>query len=113
MHRETDTETPQLTVRRAGPADSAALVRLAALDSAAIPSGPVLVADIEGELVAALPLEGGRSIADPFQHTSAALEMLQLRAAQVTQARARRRAMSLTGQLGAAAGPIGASTHLR
>jgi hypothetical protein len=59
-----------LTIRMAVPADAEALRRLAQLDSAP-PPAPVsmLVAEVGGELRAALPLAGGRAIADPFRRT--------------------------------------------
>ena len=57
--------------------------RLARLDSARRPSGPVLVAAVAGEPVAALPLDGGPAIADPFQQTAALLSLLELHAAQM------------------------------
>jgi hypothetical protein len=64
-----------------------AIEQLALLDSAKRPSGPVLVAAVGGAPVAALPLDGGRAIADPFQPTAALLAVLELR---VAQARGRR-----------------------
>lgn len=78
----------RITVRVADDGDASALVRLAALDSAPVPDRPTLVAEIDGEPVAALPLNAGRAVADPFRRTSAAVEMLELRAAQL---RGRRR----------------------
>jgi hypothetical protein len=60
-----------------------AIERLAQLDSARRPSGAVLVAAIGGELVAALPLDGGPAIADPFERTAALVSLLELRAAQM------------------------------
>ena len=84
MRRSVDTRTSQITMRPAGPGDCGALMRLAALDSADVPQSPVLVAEAGEELVAAIELDGGRSISDPFQHTSALIEMLELRAAQLT-----------------------------
>jgi hypothetical protein len=39
----------------------------------------VLVAEVEGELWAALELAGGRTIADPFRPTLAVRELLALR----------------------------------
>ena len=57
--------------------------RLAQLDSARRPSGPVLVAAVGGEPVAALPLDGGPAIADPFQRTAALVSLLELRVAQM------------------------------
>ena len=60
-----------------------AIERLAQLDSARHPSGPVLVAAVGGEPVAALPLDGGPAIADPFQRTAALVSLLELRVAQM------------------------------
>ena len=56
-----------LTIRPADPTDLAGLNRLAALDSASPPTGEVLVAEVAGELWAAVELEhSGTAIADPF-----------------------------------------------
>jgi hypothetical protein len=60
-----------------------AIERLAQLDSARRPAGPVLVAAVGGEPVAAVPLDGGPAIADPFQRTAALVSLLDLRAAQL------------------------------
>lgn len=73
----------KVTVRMAGDSDAPTLARLAALDSAPPPLGPTLVAEIDGEAVAALPIAGGPPVADPFRRTSAAIELLELRAAQI------------------------------
>jgi len=68
----------------AEPADAAALSRLAQLDSAPSPEPVgVLVAEVGGELRAALPLDGGRAIADPFQRTAELVAMLRDRARQL------------------------------
>ena len=72
-----------LTIREAAPADDAALRELAALDSNVVPSGRLLVAEIDGELQAAVPLAGGPGVADPFQPTETLVSLLQLRAAQL------------------------------
>ena len=60
-----------------------AIERLAQLDSARRPAGPVLVAAVGGEPMAALPLDGGPAIADPFQRTAALVSLLELRVAQM------------------------------
>ena len=73
----------ELTVRRAVADDAARLERLAALDSASLPRSPLLVAEMNGRLLAALPLDGGPSIADPFAPTAALVELLRLRSAQL------------------------------
>lgn len=55
-----------IVIRRAKESDRAALARLAALDSADLPIGPMLVAETSGSLRAALSLHDGTTIADPF-----------------------------------------------
>jgi hypothetical protein len=85
--------SPQIAIRLATAADTAALTRLAALDSAPVPFGATLVADLDGEIVAARQLGGARSIADPFRPSLQARELLELRANQLphsTSARPRR-----------------------
>ena len=72
-----------VTIRTARATDDDALRQLAELDSGQAPSRRVLVAEVEGELVAALPVAGGPAIADPFRSTSALVSLLLgLRAAQ-------------------------------
>lgn len=68
-----------VVLRRATREDSAEIARLAALDGARRPEGAVLVAEIEGHIAVALPLDGGRAIADPFRPTAHLVELLQLR----------------------------------
>jgi len=67
-----------LTIRPAHERDHLDL--LAALDSAAPLRGDVLVAESCGRLVAALELESGRSVADPFERTADVVELLRMRA---------------------------------
>ena len=74
------TSTASLTIRHANSADEAALRRLAALDSSRVPSGELLVGELDGALVAALSVDTGAAIADPFEHTAAILESLRVRA---------------------------------
>ncbi len=73
------TESASLTIRPARQSDVTALERLAALDSAPVPASPVLVAEIDGALVAAVGVVSGATIADPFVPTSEALELLATR----------------------------------
>jgi hypothetical protein len=77
-----ETTASHIAIRRATDADNSTLLRLAALDSAPAPHGPVLVADLGGEIVAARSLTRARSIADPFRPTADIRELLELRAAQ-------------------------------
>ena len=66
-----------VVLRPATPADAAGLERLAALDSSEPLHGPVLVAEVDHVLAAALPLAGGRPIADPFRPTADVVVLLQ------------------------------------
>ena len=56
-----------VTIRRAGPADAGALAELAALDSSRPPRGESLVAEVDGELWAAISLDDSHVIANPFR----------------------------------------------
>jgi hypothetical protein len=81
-----------LTIRMAVARDDAALGRLAQLDSAPAPKRvPMLVAEVGGELRAALSLDGGRAIADPFRPTAELVAILAERARQLAPPPARRR----------------------
>jgi hypothetical protein len=75
-----------VTIRPAFPDDAAALARLAALDSARLPAGPLLLAEIDGEPWAAIGLDDGRAIADPFRPTAALVDLLRRRRAQLAAA---------------------------
>ena len=83
--------TTPITIRLATPDDQLALYRLAGLDSAPSLSGPVLLAELDGELRAALSLDDGSAIADPFHPTLQLLELLRTRAAAHAERPARRR----------------------
>lgn len=80
-----------VTLRYAFPDDDEAVARLAALDSAALPTAPLLVAEVEGDLRAAVSLHDGAVIADPFFPTVALVALLRERAAQLNAARPRDR----------------------
>jgi hypothetical protein len=68
-------------IRLAGDADETALERIARLDSAAPLEHPILVGEIGGRVAAALDLDTGRAVADPFVRTSHLLAHLRVRAA--------------------------------
>jgi hypothetical protein len=84
--------TSPAIVRLATDADAPALQRLAALDSSRVPAGAVLVAAAGGELRAALSLDTGASVADPFYPSAGLVEVLRVRAAPARDARPLRRA---------------------
>jgi hypothetical protein len=88
-----------ISIRPAVPADRPALERLAILDSAHLPSGALLVAEVDGDLVAALNPDSGFAIADPFRPTADVVALLGLRARK--NGRRTRRAV-LPGHLGRA-----------
>jgi hypothetical protein len=69
-----------LTIRRATAADAFAVKRLAAIDSAAPPTGDVLLAEMGNELWAAVGVESGAAIADPFRPSGDLVELLRFRA---------------------------------
>src|ERR1022692_3706534 len=74
-----------ITIRRDYAEDRLALARLAALDSTEkVPSAPLLLAEIDGELRVALSLRDGSSIADPFVPTAEVLGLLRVHAASAT-----------------------------
>ncbi|HEX5617962.1 MAG TPA: hypothetical protein VFX51_06055 [Solirubrobacteraceae bacterium] len=69
--------TSSLVLRPATSADTLELARLAALDSARPLDGEVLLAYAGGELRAALSVDSGRSVADPFWPTADLVELLE------------------------------------
>ena len=82
----------RVTVRLAEPGDRAAIERLAGLDSARVPEGMLLVAELSGSIQAAAPVAGGRPIANPFVPTAEVLKLLELRAEQLRAAGVEQRA---------------------
>jgi hypothetical protein len=72
--------TNSLTIRHANGADAAVLARLAALDSSRVPNGELLLADLDGTVVAALSIDTGAAIADPFEHTASIVDSLRAQA---------------------------------
>jgi hypothetical protein len=91
-------ELPELLVRRATATDASAIRRLASLDDCRLPDGPFLVAEIGGQMLAAMSIPTGTVVADPFCRTADAAEMLRLRGAQIA---AREQAAMQRGAQGA------------
>jgi hypothetical protein len=87
--RVSDRPPPEqpITIRYAFADDAYALARLAALDSSPQPPQPILVAEVDGELWAAVSMVNGRVIADPFRPTMALVDLLVTRAVQLNTAR--------------------------
>jgi hypothetical protein len=89
--------TPEgITIRWAGPADHSALAALAALESRPLPRAPLLVAERDGAVLAALPVGiGAPPLADPFTRSGELVALLELRAEQLRRAERPRRAERL------------------
>ena len=56
-----------VVIRYARPDEADALATLAQLDSSRVPRGDVIVADVQGELWAAVSVEDGHAVANPFR----------------------------------------------
>jgi hypothetical protein len=69
-----------LTIRRATSEDTLAVRRLAVLDSSFPPTGDVLLAEMGDELWAALSVDTGSAVADPFRPSRDVLDLLRFRA---------------------------------
>ena len=114
-HRPVLADATPIAVRKLSASDRSALARIAALDTAPIPTGELLGAEVDGTLVAAISLVDGSVVADPFRRSTSAIELLSLRADQLTLATGdgqRRRFPSLRGRFAkrsARRGTIGSS----
>jgi hypothetical protein len=85
------TSSTSLTIRLAREDDRGSLAILAQLDSGRTPAHPVLLAEADGGVVAALSLLDGTAVADPFRPTADVVDLLRMRArAAATDDRARR-----------------------
>jgi hypothetical protein len=72
-----------IVIRPSRPADEPMLERLAGLDSSTVPAAPLLVAEADGALRAALSLHDGAVIADPFHRTAPLVALLVARSQQL------------------------------
>jgi hypothetical protein len=69
-----------ITIRHSTEGDRLAILRLAALDDRRAPRGDTLLAFVDGELRAAVGLDGRAAVADPFHHTDRLVHLLHLAA---------------------------------
>lgn len=83
----TTTHSGAIVIRRATDADIRTLADLAALDSRAPLTGPALLAEIDGDVLAALDTADGSVAADPFAPTAELVELLRLHARAIGAAR--------------------------
>jgi hypothetical protein len=75
-----DSVAPTVALRMAEGDEAPVVRRLAALDDAPAPQGPVLLALLDGEAVAALSMLDRRVVANPFLSTRDVVDLLRLRA---------------------------------
>ena len=87
----TATAIATIVIRPAYADDREALARLAAIDSSASPAGPMLLAEVDDELRAAVSLADGSVIADPFFPTLDLVELLRTHAAALSAGHGSRR----------------------
>ena len=73
-----------VTIRWSTPADAGRLENLAALDEAAMPPAPLLLAFVGDELWVALSLGSGAVVSDPFRPSAELVPLLRERGRQLT-----------------------------
>jgi hypothetical protein len=74
--------TEPITIRHSTEADRARVLELSELDGRPAPAGETLLAEVEGRLWAAVGIEDGAAVADPFRPAGDVEWLLQLRAEQ-------------------------------
>jgi hypothetical protein len=73
-----------IAIRLATPADADGLEYLSELDGRRLPKGQALIGELEGQLVAAVPVGEGTAISNPFVATAELVDLLRLRARQIS-----------------------------
>lgn len=82
--QDTHIPTASVTIRRLSERDRDQIDRLAEVDSNPVElPAPVLGAEVEGRLLAAISVPTGTVVADPFSRTTEVRSLLELRAAQL------------------------------
>ena len=87
MSNVTHMDSTEITIRPARPEDLGELARVAARDTHDLPQGRVLVARVGSDVRAAISLEDGSIVADPFHPTAELVAMLKIRAGSATRPR--------------------------
>lgn len=101
--------TERITIRLLGGEDGPCLLKLAQRDSSTPPVSPVLAAEVDGRLLAAVSLLDGREVADPCRRTQDALGLVRARARQITGRRHSRRRLRRFLRGGHACGALAGS----
>jgi hypothetical protein len=81
--REAVAGRERIVIRHGRAADGGALAKLAELAERHVPAAPVLLAESDGALVAAVSTATGDVVADPFVATHDVVQLLRLRAQQL------------------------------
>lgn len=76
-------EQPVIAIYMATDRDATEVRRLAALDSAPVPRGRVLLGVVDGMVHAAIDIDNGAVIADPFRLTADLVALLKMRASRI------------------------------
>jgi hypothetical protein len=80
--------TEPITIRHSSEGDRDRVLELAQLDGRPAPAGDTLLAEVEGRLWAAVGVEDGAAVSDPFEPAAEVEWLLQLRAEQERAGRA-------------------------
>lgn len=83
VERAVRDDTTEIELRLCRVSDNDALADLATLSERALPEGSFVLATVDGRLVAALSIDGGALLSDPFVRTAHLRRLLELRAAQI------------------------------
>lgn len=76
-------ELNSISIRPFADSDAAAVREVAQRDSSLVPAGLLLVAEVDGAVRAALSLDTGEVVADPFFPSNALVDLLRTRARQL------------------------------
>ena len=76
-------EPETITIRPLQDGDEPAIELLAQLDERPVPHGPLLLAEVEGSIEAAIAVETSETVANPFSGSGGAVSLLHVRAAQL------------------------------
>jgi hypothetical protein len=80
--------TEAITIRHATAGDAGRVLQLAELDARPAPVGATLVAEVDGQVWAAVGVDDGGAVADPFRPARNVVWLLQVRAEQERVSRA-------------------------
>jgi hypothetical protein len=76
-------EPETITIRPVQAGDEPAVELLAQLEERPVPRGPLLLAEVEGSVEAAIDVETRETVANPFSGSAGAVSLLHVRAAQL------------------------------